>query len=179
MRNHSGYGRVRLAEGIVLIALGVLTLVRPNLVYTSAVVIYAILAVGLGVLDLVAYVRQEVFFGFGPVLSLITGILSVMTGCMLLLHQDAGKAVLLILFPLWFIAHCVSRLTRLNYIRFTFGNLHYYFSPIINIIGICLGFVMLFEPRIAFITLGGVLGLYLILLGVGSVWLSISRKGSL
>ncbi len=179
MRNHSGYGRVRFAEGIVLIALGVLTLVRPNLVFTGAVVIYGILAVCLGVLDIVAYARQEVFFGFGPVLSLITGSLSVMTGCMLLLHQDAGKAVLLILFPLWIIAHCVSCLTRLNYIRFHFGDFHFYFTMIINIIGICLGFVLLFEPRIAFITLGGTLGLYLILLGVDSVWLSVSRKGSL
>ncbi|MCD7738065.1 MAG: DUF308 domain-containing protein [Lachnospiraceae bacterium] len=179
MRQHSGYSRVRLAEGIVLIILGVLALVRPNLVYTSAVIIYGILAVCLGVLDIVAYARQEVFFGFGPILSLITGILSVMTGCMLLLHQDAGKAVLLFLFPLWFIAHCISRLTRLNYIRFVFGNAHYYFTLIVNIAGICLGFIMLLEPRVAFITLGGVLGIYLILLGIDSVWLSSSRKGSL
>ena len=179
MIHHSGYSRVRLAEGIVLIILGVLTLIRPNLVYTGAIVVYAILAIGIGILDIVAYVRQEMYTGFGSVVALVTGILSVMTGCMLLLHQDAGKTVLLILFPIWFIAHCISRLTRLNFIRFTFGDLHYYFTLVVNIVGICLGVIMLLEPQITFLTLGGILGVYLILLGIDSVWLGGSRRGSL
>ncbi len=179
MMNRSGYNRVRLVEGIVLIVMGVLTLIRPDIVYSSAVVLYGILAVGIGILDIVSYVRQETFFGFGSLLALVTGIFSVMIGCMLLLHPNVGKMVMGVLFAGWFIAHCISRLTRLQFIRFAFGNVHYYFTMFVNIAGIFLGFFMLMTPQFAFVTLEGILGIYLILLGIDSVWLGGSGKGSL
>ena len=68
------------------------------------------------------YVRVDKHLGFGPTVSLISGILSVMAGAMLLVYPNAGKWVLSLLFPIWFIAHCLSRLSHLNTIRFIAGN---------------------------------------------------------
>ena len=53
----------------------------------------------------------------GPAISLVTGILSVMSGVMLLVYPGAGALVLTLLFPIWFIAHCISRLSHLHHIR--------------------------------------------------------------
>lgn len=177
MRKRSGYGWLELAEGILLIVLGVFTLIRPELALTAAVIGYGCVAVLTGISDLLFYAKVERFTGFGPTLSLVTGILSIMIGLMLILHPGAGLVIVSILFPLWFLSHCVSRLTHLNYIRFTAGEFQYRFTMIVNIIGIVLAFFMLFSPSTAFFSLGVLGGIYFILLGVDSILLAVSRIG--
>lgn len=86
------------------------------------------------------------YTGFGPVISLISGTLSVMTGVMLLVYPNAGRIVMTLLFPLWFIAHCVSRLSNLNTIRAFSGEFMYIFTLVLNIIGLVLGALMLINP---------------------------------
>ena len=73
-------------------------------------ILYGLLAVVTGIGDLVFYVKMEQHMGFGPSVSLIAGLLSVMAGFMLLVHPDAGKWIIALLVPIWFIAHCISRL---------------------------------------------------------------------
>ena len=92
-----------------------------------------------GISDLIFYVRTERYTGFGPAVSLISGIFSIMAGVMLLVYPGAGRWVMVLLLPLWFIAHCVSRLSHLNFIRVTAGEIYYWFALIVNIIGIILG----------------------------------------
>lgn len=79
-------------------------------------------------------------------ISLISGTLSVMTGVMLLVYPNAGRIVMTLLFPLWFIAHCVSRLSNLNTIRAFSGEFMYIFTLVLNIIGLVLGALMLINP---------------------------------
>ncbi len=178
MRYRSGYGWSNLIEGIIFIILGVITLIRPNFILTSFVILYALAAIVIGIADIVAYVRMDRFTGFAPMVSLITGVLSVMTGFMLLIHQDAGKWVMLILFPLWFIAHCISRLSQLQVIRYTSGKGHYYFTMIVNIIGLILGVVMIFDSVVTYVSMGILVGIYLILLGVDCIMQGSSKMGS-
>ena len=91
MRKRTGFGWSGLLVGFLLIALGVFTFVRPDSMLTGAVVIYGILAILMGVEDIVVYARLARFTGFGPMLSLVTGILSVMCGVMLLANPGIGK----------------------------------------------------------------------------------------
>lgn len=107
MRDRSSFDWLELIEGILLIALGVLTFMRPDGAITGIVVVYGVMAVIMGIADILLYVRLERYTGFGPVVSLISGILSVMTGLMLLIYPTAGKIILTVLFPIWFIAHCI------------------------------------------------------------------------
>ena len=79
--------------------------------------------------------------------------------------------------PIWFIAHCISHLSHLNIIRITAGSSYYYFSLIINIIGLVLGFLMLIRPVIAVVSVGYIIGIYLILLGVDSIVRAVSDMG--
>ena len=178
MRRRSGFGWLELAIGIILIVLGVLTLVSPDVALSSMVFVYGIAAVIMGVADILLYIRVERFTGFGPILSLISGILSVMSGVMLAVYPRAGVMVLTVLFPVWFIAHCISRLMHLNHIRFTAGNGIYYFTLIINIIGLILGCILLFSPLFALTAIYCYVGIYLILLGVDSIAIAASRIGT-
>ena len=178
MRGRSGFGWLELAEGILLILLGGYTFARPGHALTGFILVYGIMALIMGVADILLYVRIERYIGFGPIVSLISGTLSVMSGVVLLFHPNAGKIVLTVLFPLWFIAHCISRLSNLNTVRLFTGNFNYYVTLILNIIGLVLGTLMLINPWISWVSIRYIISVYLVVLGVDCIVLAISRIGS-
>lgn len=181
MKRKSGFGWGELIVGLLLILLGAFTLLRPEGVLTGAVVVYGVIAIVLGIRDLVVYARVARFTGFGPTLSLITGVLSVMCGVMLLANPNVGKWALTILLPIWFIAHCLAGLTRANLIRLVGNPFYYGYCMTVNILGLCLGFLMLFSPILSFLTLRAIsyfAAFYLVLLGVESVVSAFMRRKS-
>ena len=166
--------------GLLLIVLGVVTIIHPEGILTSAVVIYGIIAVVIGIEDLLKYVSLSRFVGIGPTLSLISGILSVMCGAMIIARPNVGKWALTILFPIWFIAHCVSKLTRANFMRKFSSSFYYFLSMILNIIGIVLGIVMFFSPSLSFMSIKVVCyiaAVYLIFFGVENIVMAFNRRG--
>lgn len=177
MRRHSGFGWLELIVGIVLIVLGVLAFLDPDFALTSLVFAYGVAAVVMGVADIILFIQVERYTGIGPSLSLISGILSVMSGVMLVVYPRTGVLVLTVLFPIWFIAHCISRLVHLSHIRVVAGQGIYYFTLIINIIGLVLGFMMFLRPLLTLATIRCFAGIYLILLGIDSVVMACSRMG--
>lgn len=179
MKKRSEFSWMEFAVGALLVLLGIFTFIRPGSMLTGIVVIYGIVAVITGIEDIITYVKIEKYTGFGPVVSLVTGILSVLCGMMLLIYPGAGKWILSLLFPIWFIAHCISRLSHMNMLRMTRGKLFYYIAMIINIIGLLLGFLMVFYPLLTFMTMhviGYVVAVYLILLGIDSIVTAFGRK---
>ena len=177
MKRRSGFGWFELISGIVLLLLGGLTVIFPASALTAVVILYGLIAVITGISDIVFYVKTERYTGFGPVLSLISGIFSIMAGVMLLVYPNAGKWVMILLLPIWFIAHCISRLTHLPVIRLTAGNFCCYFALAVNIIGIVLGCLMIVWPSLSLFSAGFLIGAYLILLGADSIVTAVSRIG--
>lgn len=177
MRTRSGFGWLELGLGIVLIILGVWAFANPNLALTGMVIAYGIAAIIMGIADILLFVQVERYTGFGPALSLVAGILSVMSGVMLVVYPRTGTLVLTLLFPIWFIAHCISRLTHLYHIRLIAGSGIYVFILTINIIGLILGVMMLLSPLFTLTTIRYFASAYLILLGVDSVVMAVSRMG--
>ena len=177
MRRRTGFGWMELIIGILLILLGIFTFLSPGSALTGVVIIYGVIAVIMGIADIIFYVKVEKYVGFGPSISLISGVLSIMSGIMLLVYPNAGKWVLTLLFPIWFIAHCISRLSHLGTIRVVAGSFYYYFALIVNILGIVLGVIMILNPFISGISISLAVGAYLILTGVESVIIAFSRLG--
>lgn len=178
MRRRSGFGWFDLIIGILLVLFGVYTLIRPGSALTGIVFAYGLIAVITGISDIIFYARAEQYTGFGPIISLIAGIFSIMAGIMLLVYPGAGKWVMILLLPIWFIAHCISRLSQLNLIRITAGRFYYYFTLIASIIGIVLGCMMIVWPSFSLFSAGFLIGFYLILLGTDKIIMSISSFGS-
>lgn len=172
MKKYSGFIWMELVVGALLILLGIFTFLRPGSLLTGIVVVYGMIALITGVEDILIYIRLEKYSGIGSMVSLISGILSVMCGCMLLLYPGAGKWILSLLFPIWFVAHCISRLSHAYIFRMAGQKFFYYFSLIVNIAGLVLGFLMFFNPVLTFMTMrfmGYVVAAYLILLGIDSI----------
>lgn len=178
MRRRSGFGWMEFIEGLLLLGLGSYTFAQPDRVLTGFIVMYGIVAVTMGIADILLYVRVERFTGFGPIVSLISGALSVMTGVMLLVYPNAGKWVMSLLFPLWFLAHCIGRLSGLHTVRLWAGDFTYYFTLIMNVLGLILGGLMLVDPLVSWLSARYLVSFYLILLGVDCIILAFSKLGS-
>lgn len=177
MRRQTGFGWLQLFSGIFLVILGVYTFFKPNSALTWMVLFYGLLAALIGIGDIVFYVKAERYTGFGPTVALIAGILSVLTGILLVVYPDAGKWVLALFFPIWFIAHCISRLSHLPIVKLVAGRGSYYFSLIANILGLVLGVLMILNPYLSLLSAGYIVGMYLLLLGVDSIAMAFSRMG--
>lgn len=177
MNRRSSFGWLELITGIFMIVLGILVFVVPNLIMTGMVVFFGIAAIIMGITDIILFIRVERYTGFGPILSLITGIISVMSGVVLLIYPKLGAIMLTILFPIWFIAHCISRLMQIHTIRIVAGNSMYVFTLVVNIIGIVLGFMMLLNSFFTLTVIRCFAGIYLILLGIDDILMAASRMG--
>lgn len=88
-----------------------------------------------------------------------------------------GAVALTLLFPIWFIAHCISRLAHLSSIRLIAGIGIHTFVLVVNIIGLILGFMMLLSPLLTLSAIRCFAGFYLILLGIDSILMAVSRMG--
>lgn len=177
MRRYSAFGWLELIIGLLLIGLGIFTFVNPDSALSGFVFLYGIAAVIMGIADLILYIKIERFLAFRSVVSLVAGILSVMSGFMLLVYPNAGKWILAMLFPIWFIAHCISRLSHLFSVRIMAGTALYYFTLIINVIGLLLGILMIFHPMFTLLSSISIASLYLILLGIDGIVMTFSRIG--
>lgn len=175
MRRRSGFGWLELAIGIALIGLGIFAFVRPDLALSGMVFAYGIAAVVMGVADLLLFIEVQRYTGLSPILSLISGVLSVMSGLMLVAYPATGALVLTFLFPIWFIAHVIARFTHLGHIRFVAGEGMYYFTLVVNIIGLLLGISMVIHPLFTLSTIRCFASVYLVLLGINSVVMAVNR----
>ena len=178
MKGRSGFGVSQFIMGLCLIVLGVFTFLSPRSIFTGVAVVYGVAAVITGICDIVIYIKEERFTGFGPVVSLISGIFSMMTGIALLAYPGIAEWIVALLFPLWFITHCISRLTHTALIRFIAGDFYYYFSLIVNILGLALGFLMLLRPVLTFVAVGYLIAFCPGAFGIECIVIALSDLGS-
>lgn len=104
MKNRSVFGWLELAIGILLIGLGIYSFFEPMDILMGLVFLYGLAALATGIGDIVFYCRMDRHLGFGPTLSLVSGILSVMAGFVLAIHPSAGSWAVVLLFPP--VVHC-------------------------------------------------------------------------
>ena len=168
MKYEHRYLFVEILEGVLLVMLGVATMLRTEQVLDSLTLIFGILAVITGLADVMFYIRLERHTGFRPAVSLVSSILSIMLGCALIAHPNVGTGIMLIIFPIFIIAHCIARLTHLNIVRYVAGEVSFWLTLISNTVGLILGVILLFDPALS-AALGVILGVDLILLGIEAV----------
>lgn len=175
MKKQRVMGILSLILGIFLLFAGIYALSHLRTTFAGMTVFYGVLAVFTGIVDIVSCAKMDYSTGFVPVIGLASGAFSIAAGVMLLFHPAAGGISLMILFPIWFIAHCVSELARLPYIRYERGEGYYIFALAVNIIGLILGAMLLFSPFLSLFSLPVITGVYLVLLGIDSIVLGVQN----
>lgn len=177
MQGKRAYNWIEIILGVLLIVAGVLAFVKPgSLLSLFSIFIGAAIIVS-GVGDLVFYFQMNRASGFGPTSALIGGIAAILIGILFLSRPRILAVLLGVLFIVWLLTHCVSRLANVNFVRAREGNGMYWFTIITNALGIALAIILLFRPLMPSLALTYALGAYHILLGVNSILSAVmSRK---
>ena len=164
----STFGWVEILLGILMVILGIYTIANPLTALAGIVIAYAIVAIISGIADFVIYARLERRGGFGSGMMILSGILNVLVGILLLFNIGAGAWTLSILFPVWFIVHCIARLANIDYLKVFGSKAAYWIALIANVIGIILGFLLLFNPFASMLSLVYFVAFYLLVIGFSS-----------
>lgn len=178
MKKRSNIGWMELISGIVLLVLGILSFIHPGKLVSGIVILYGVAAIITGIADIVFFAKLDCRLGLAPSVALVTGVISVMVGVMLLVYPNAGKLIMSLLLPIWFMTHCISRLVQLNVIHLMAEPFLYYATIVVNVIGLILSVVLLFNPAMSLAASAYIIGAYLVLLGIDGIILGVSRIGS-
>ena len=108
----------------------------------------------------IVIMRQPV--GVFTWIVILCGVIAVISG---IAHPGAGTWAIAMILPIWIIAHCISRLSHLQYMKMHFGMTYYTISLILNILGLIVGILLIFRPMITILSMGVLVGAFLIIEG--------------
>lgn len=163
MKETKIYGTIEMILGILMLILGLFTLFNMGKPLSTFVYVFGVMSILLGIAEIITFIVVVAKSDWSPSGSLILGILNILMGILLLTNVWAGMVSLTFLVPFWMIFICVSRLFELNSIRKYAGVGTYWYSLIINVLGMVIGFIMLFFPGSHVYAMGLLAGIYLVL----------------
>lgn len=169
MQNQKFFGWSEGVLGILLILLGGYSFAQPITVLNGTTVLYGLLALLAGLIDILLFLRLKPYAEPASVLSLISGLLSIASGFLILIHPSWGTWASLTLIPLWFMVHCLSNLARLPILVSYIPRPALFVIFLLNIIGILLGCFIMANPLYAIVSISYLIGLYVLMLGINSL----------
>lgn len=178
MKRRSTFGWLDLLRGILFLVLGIVTICKPNIALTGLVIFYGIIAIISGIAEIVLYARLRKHTGLESKVALVTGMISTLAGVLLLLNPVIGKWIFNFAFAIWFITHCVSRIVDYDFTRHIAGKAVSIVLLCLNILGLLLGILMIFNPLLFSVSLGVLIAVTLIIIGVSSIIEAFSDMGA-
>ncbi|MCB5951229.1 DUF308 domain-containing protein [Enterococcus sp. BWT-B8] len=163
--HRSGLDWGSLLLGILFVMTALLSFQDPAGNLLAIVIVFAIFAIFKGIFEIFVRNRLKELVGYKSYVPVILGIIDIIVGIYLLFNLGVGVSVLPYVFAIWFILDSFINLFTLDLAR-AFSAGYYWFSLIVDILGIALGFVLLFNPLSSALTLSFLVGFYFIIFGI-------------
>ncbi|MDR0922694.1 MAG: DUF308 domain-containing protein [Lactobacillales bacterium] len=151
--------------GLLYIFVALIAFQDPASDLVAVVLLFSIAAILKGIFELFIRSKLKEFTGTKSTSLIVLGILDLIFGIFLLFNMQAGLIALPYVFATWFIIDSIWGL----YISGTFKEIskgYYWFMIIINILGIVIGIVLLFNPVTSALTLAFLVGCYFMISGI-------------
>ena len=178
MTRRSPFGLWMICFGIIAVALGIWPPLQPQAALGSLAFILGILMMLNGISQIIFYAEMRQYALLRPVVMLVTGILSIITGIFVTFSINFGVLAIGTLFPLWFFCHCISRLCNMDYIKPFVPRWQYILLLVICALGFLLGVAMLLYAPATAQSSAWMVGIYLVLLGADSLVLGFGPLGA-
>lgn len=175
MEGKSTIGWLELIKGIVFLALGIIALFLPELAFSATIVFFGIIAILFGLSDVTLYRKfhnsntSSSVPRSSEITPLLSGIASIVGGVLLVLNPLIGQWIIGLIIPLWFIAHCASRIISYNTIKKLTNSSAVGIMLWLNIIGLLIGIIMVFNPLLFTISIGVLVAISFLLIGFGCI----------
>lgn len=154
--------------GILFVLVSLLSFQDPVGNLVAIVFVFAIFAFLKGIFELFLRNRLKELTGYKGKLPLIIGIIDILIGIFFLFNIGAGVVALPFVFAIWFIADSVLALFTADLAK-GISTRHYWFTVVINILGVLLGIILLFNPISSALTLSFLVGFYFMIFGINPI----------
>lgn len=151
--------------GILFILVSLISFQDPAGNLLAVVVVFAIFAIIKGIMEICVRNRIKKLTGFKIYVPIILGVVDIIIGVYLLFNLNVGLAVLPFIFASWFLIDSIFGLFTIDIAK-SISIEHFWFALIINILGIIVGVVLLFNPLSSAFTLSFLVGFYFMLFGI-------------
>ena len=160
-----GFNLVHFILGLILLVTGLVSFFNPLSSLVAIVVVFAVAALFKGIIQLVFRSRLHEYKGYKANSILVLGILDILIGLFLLFNMNFGLLALPYIFAIWFIMDSIGELIVSDVFK-SLSSGYYWFKIIMNVLGLILGIMMLFNPIISALTISFLVGLYFLTAGI-------------
>ncbi|MBO0470359.1 DUF308 domain-containing protein [Enterococcus sp. DIV0242_7C1] len=162
-RNGIDWGSLVL--GILFVLTALISFQDPAGNLIAIVMVFAFFAIIKGIFEIFVRNRLKELTGYKAYGPIILGVIDIIIGIYLFFNLNIGIAVLPFVFAIWFIADSVFGLFALDLAK-SVSTGYFWFTLIINVLGIILGFMLLMDPLTSALTLSFLVGFYFMLYGI-------------
>ena len=155
--------------GVACIAAGIILIARPSNSLAVLAVVFGILLLIEGVIELVRSFGHSVA---NRALSVIIGVLGIVIGIVLIRHPFTGVSAIGLLIGIWLVVVGMIRLVQV----LAFGP-HRFLRGALAIVEVIVGIVIVSDPHIGYTALAIIAGIWLIISGFGAIALGILMHG--
>ena len=160
-----GFNLVHFILGLVLLVTGLVSFFNPLSSLVAIVVVFAVAALFEGIIQLVFRSRLHEYTGYKANSILVLGILDSLIGLFLLFNMNFGLLALPYIFAIWFIIDSIGELIVSDVFKSS-SNGYYWFKIVMNVLGLILGIMMLFNPIVSALTISFLVGFYFLTAGI-------------
>ena len=162
-KEREGFGWGNLIIGIVFIITALIVFKNPLTDLIALSIVFGTTAIIEGIWAIINRNRS--------IFRVIIGFLSITVGTIFLSNLGLTASILPYVFAAWFVATSIGNLFTINNMYFL-NKSTYWFSLVMNILGIIVGGMLLFDPVASALTMVFLVGTYFIFAGIGYIALA-------
>lgn len=151
--------------GILYILVAIVSFKNPTSSLVAIVYVFAFSAIIKGVMELSVRRQIKEFMKYKNTFLLVLGVVDSLLGVFLLFNIASGLAALPFVFAIWFIFDSIMELLVSDVYKLASKGF-YWFNICINVLGVILGILLLFNPLTSALTLAFLVGIYFMISGI-------------
>ena len=161
--------------GILFILAALIAFSNPEASLVSLVIFFGVLAILKGCFSLFIRRKLAQYTNVKSTGLIVIGIIDIVLGGLILGNIEIGIVTLPVLFAIWFILDSISNLATSGISKLV-SNTYYWFTIIINILGIIIGVMLLANPVSSALSLVFLVGFYFMWMGILNVIAAFSKE---
>lgn len=154
--------------GLLFVLVALISFNNPQSSLVAIVYVFAFSAILKGIFELFFRRKLHQFTNQKSLLLIIIGLFDLLVGIFLLFNVSAGLIALPFIFAVWFILDSIGALVTASVFKDKSTG-YYWFSVVLNLLGVLLGLILLFNPLTSALTLAFLVGAYFMLIGISLI----------
>lgn len=163
-------------SGIIFLIAGFFLIAQPSASLVSIVLIFGVMAIVQGISWLGNFFHYRDYVNGISFLAIVAGVLDILIGLTFITKIYVGAIVIAYLFATWFLIDSIIGIVMSSHLR-SFGRGYFWVSLILDIFGVVVAIMMLFDPLSSLLTLTMLLAIYFVIFGVNNVIVAIAHRG--